>query len=101
MELKPCPFCGDEPHYSAIPYSYSHDSYCMNCGIELSPGEWDHRPIEDALSAEISDLKAKLAAIFKETQLSCKVNHGTDYPVGWDDAMCCIQQILLGKMEGE
>jgi hypothetical protein len=37
----------------------------------------------------------KLAAIFKETQSTCKANRGTDYARGWSDAMCRIRHIIL------
>ncbi len=88
---------------------------CQSCGIATKRRivetwnrveEWDalgkrFQEVYPWAGSELSVLHKRLSAIFKETQLSCKVSRGTDYPAGWDDAMCCIQQILLGKMEGE
>ena len=58
-ELKPCPFCGgsnvkDEPALQVV--------ICMDCGAEKDTdlGEWNKRPIEDALNARIAELEAEL-----------------------------------------
>jgi hypothetical protein len=70
MELKPCPFCGGpagcdsgdgEPAASAWCHR-ADENLCDNISV-YSIGAWNNRPIEDALSAEIADLKAKLAVI--------------------------------------
>lgn len=54
-----------------------------------------------ALKAQLADHEARLAAMFHEAQLSCKVNHGTDYQVGWDDAMACIESICNSSISEE
>ena len=58
-ELKPCPFCGgsnvkDEPALQVV--------ICMDCGAEKDTdlGEWNTRPIEDALTARIAELELRL-----------------------------------------
>jgi hypothetical protein len=73
MELKPCPFCGGpagcdsgdgEPAASAWCHR-ADENLCENISV-YSIGAWNNRPIEDALSAEIADLKAKLAVVKAE-----------------------------------
>ena len=58
--LKPCPFCDD----GGMAYSYK-DRYggqwgkCKYCGAEKPLDEWNNRPDEDRLKAEIERLKAE------------------------------------------
>lgn len=61
-ELKPCPFCGQNPDIE----SYGEDGSfvcCSNFDCQLmsgfSPEEWNTRPIEDVLRNEITFLKSK------------------------------------------
>ena len=62
-ELKPCPFCGgsnvkDEPALQVV--------ICMDCGAEIDTdlGEWNKRPIEDALNARIAELELLVSKQF-------------------------------------
>ena len=58
-ELKPCPFCGgsnitEEASISVV--------FCADCGGEKDTdfgGDWNTRPIEDALNARIAELEAE------------------------------------------
>lgn len=88
MELKPCPFCGHKP---AIEFLHHTDgekwgAVCCCCnGPEVRTGygpveewrdaaikEWNTRPIEDAQSAEISRLRARVAELEKfEASMRC------------------------------
>lgn len=76
-ELKPCPFCGGQPdirEQKADGINYGRDGFVVTC-YECEPDEicsvfrdieecaidaWNHRPIEDALRAEIERLKGAL-----------------------------------------
>jgi len=60
MELKPCPFCGGEVDYNERG-KVQCSRACIGIDCEGYSNEWNYRPIEDALSAEIDELKAKLA----------------------------------------
>jgi hypothetical protein len=59
QELKPCPFCNSEP-YDARP-DEMNIAWCKNSACEFSESipveQWNTRPIEDALRAEIAALK--------------------------------------------
>jgi hypothetical protein len=64
-ELKPCPFCNDEgdPRHTEI--EGYHCVQCWYCGCmgELSRTKegaikyWNHRPVEDALTAQLADIR--------------------------------------------
>lgn len=78
QKLKPCPFCEDS---ASLYHNHEDDGYdpfsavaCDGCGartlrfdVEPTPDdrdrraatEWNHRPIEDALTAERDELKAE------------------------------------------
>jgi len=63
--LRPCPFCGAEPTMQN-----THTPYvkCLNClgdgprcaKEEIAADEWNTRPIEDALTAELAELRAQI-----------------------------------------
>lgn len=60
QELKPCPFCQRPPQREVndIEREVIYCSYCP-CPIafeRMSPEYWNHRPIEDALRAELAAL---------------------------------------------
>ena len=58
-EMKPCPFCGKDPQIQTIDEGY-HQVYCINhtATIETeSFGEWNNRPLEDALKERIAELE--------------------------------------------
>ena len=58
-ELRPCPFCGGS---NIIIEEALETLYCDDCGCELAEdfgGNWNTRPIEDALQARIAELEAE------------------------------------------
>lgn len=59
LTLQPCPFCG-KPGERWVDEGGDHPRTalgCRDCGIEMWPVEdWNRRPIEDALRAEIKRL---------------------------------------------
>jgi hypothetical protein len=65
-ELKPCPFCGREVtvdkwgdvHCDNNNQYIDEGEYCPN-DIILKPKEWNTRPIEDDLTAELARLTAE------------------------------------------
>ena len=61
--LKACPFCGEQPETSKDYFgSEERLAFCRNCGTDNNPftySEWNNRPIEDKLKAEIERLKAE------------------------------------------
>lgn len=74
MELKPCPFCGQEIHPNNFgkdfPEKHLRGYYieCECCGFSFwqdhkrpngQIGDWNTRPIEDELRARIAELEAK------------------------------------------
>jgi len=65
-ELKPCPFCGEPGIYvneNGIADDIDrllvscNDVHCMSERIKFPKYQWQSRPIEDALRAEIARLK--------------------------------------------
>lgn len=68
MNLRPCPFCGGVAEYEDNEF-YS-GLFCQKCGYgwnaedgeEQIISDWNTRPIEDALTARITDLERELAA---------------------------------------
>ena len=51
-ELKPCPFCGSgEVFYK---HALSCEVECDNCGASMHSGDWNTRPVEDELRAELA-----------------------------------------------
>lgn len=72
-ELRPCPFCGTESVLFMPELLATQQIYCKFCETSIIFGgtiEWDtkrfnSRPIEDALTAENAELKAKVAKLEK------------------------------------
>ena len=68
-ELKPCPFCGRSVTHLKT-FSDHADIFC-DCGATIHSlrsysamkADWNTRPIEDALRAEIERLRAELTAV--------------------------------------
>ena len=64
-DLKPCPFCGRKNIADYLSESGEILTYCIDC-FEDTNGHpdrfdvWNTRPIEDALRAELDDLKKRL-----------------------------------------
>ena len=60
-ELKPCPFCGKKPNPNWTDESYIEctNRKCSVYGYGMSTGDWNTRPIEDALNARIAELEAE------------------------------------------
>lgn len=60
-QLKPCPSCGakNTDKVTLISELYDADKYkygkCFQCGIRMY--DWNKRPIEDALQAELDQLR--------------------------------------------
>jgi hypothetical protein len=62
-ELKPCPFCGGkakEQNIIIVGRGLCKKVFCENCNIDFktptSIVQWNTRPAEDALKAEITKL---------------------------------------------
>lgn len=64
-ELKACPFCGENGDV-AEHHIWSDAVECYNCGAYMHIVDWQSRPIEDALNAEITRLTAELAELKSE-----------------------------------
>lgn len=81
-ELRECPFCGGTRSISVLNF-FTGDSFrkCDICGAEAPEGKtteeavelWNHRPVEDALKAEVEELQ------YLERQFK---NWGVDYDAG-------------------
>jgi len=62
-ELRPCPFCGNEPVVEGNLVACNnlncptHDNYWTDPMI-FTCDQWNNRPIEDALNARIAELEA-------------------------------------------
>ncbi len=81
-ELKPCPFCNGQIHVSDGGSIIGLT--CKNCGYEFDYAkhgdwreEWNARPIEDALRAEVARLTDENA---KMREALLDIDHG---PVGY------------------
>ena len=64
-ELRPCPFCGEMPIGQDDRYMCS----TLGCVMQedtISAKEWNTRPIEDALTARIAELKDVLEKVYDE-----------------------------------
>ena len=68
-ELKPCPFCGGNAYECDYTHPNGGDWYFVKCDVcdaksdeyhtqEVANNKWNTRPIEDALRAEVEQLKA-------------------------------------------
>jgi Zn ribbon nucleic-acid-binding protein len=58
-ELRSCPFCGN--NYKVM--KLIEDVYyveCLNCGYEILHKDWQSRPIESALEAQVKDMQAEI-----------------------------------------
>ena len=79
-ELKMCPFCGSDNVKSEEPLDVV---YCLDCGAEMATdlGDWNTRPIEDALHARIAELEAELEHVIEVG------NYGWDVirKYGWEE----------------
>jgi predicted RNA-binding Zn-ribbon protein involved in translation (DUF1610 family) len=53
-DLKPCPFCGEQ----AAKQVDGGWCYCSGCHVPACEDEWNRRPIEDALKADVERLRA-------------------------------------------
>lgn len=72
MELKPCPFCGS-PAKQGYQLLCSNDN-CPNENRDeqgatfITEAQWNTRPIEDALQAQIDALEAEIAELKADDQ---------------------------------
>lgn len=72
-QLKPCPSCGakNTDKVTLISELYDADKYkygkCFQCGIRMY--DWNKRPIEDALQAEIDELHNRISYIETKTEM--------------------------------
>ena len=57
--VKKCPFCGNGEDYVDGSYKNNH-VHCHYCGETIKIENWQSRPIEDALRAELARLQEKL-----------------------------------------
>ena len=60
-ELKPCPFCGAQPRWQG-----PDDLACPECDILVAWPDWNSRPIEDALAADLAAARAEVEALRAE-----------------------------------
>ncbi len=63
INLKPCPFCGEEQPKKVrgdgnVPYESGMSRSCYFCGAAVTHN-WNTRPIEDALNNRIAELEAE------------------------------------------
>lgn len=62
-ELKPCPVCGEKPQVnselSTRPLASCVNPVCWLSGLAFHPEDWQERPLEDALSAELAAMTAE------------------------------------------
>lgn len=69
-QLKPCPSCGakNTDNVTLISELYDADKYkygkCFQCGIRMY--DWNKRPIEDALQAELNQLRKDNQALVEQ-----------------------------------
>ena len=57
-DIKSCPFCGGR---DIVYTEEGNDVWCRNCGAMVDHlSQWNDRPVEDQLRAEIARLKAAL-----------------------------------------
>ena len=76
-ELKPCPFCGEQPETSKGYFgSKERLAFCRNCGTDNDPftyPEWNTRPIEDEIITELNnmykDTKVEIARLSEDLKL--------------------------------
>ena len=97
-ELKPCPFCGEIPDANVI-YPSSGITFfqefdvrkpiiqvgCRHCGIDISHNLvfWNTRPAEDALKAEIEELRyleKQFESWGADSDTGCPKYQYPDYP---------------------
>jgi hypothetical protein len=77
-QLKPCPFCGNDTPYFSPRRSFGAGGWspstvkCRKCGYYIHADDddlviknWNTRPIEDQLSAELADAKSSIDALGK------------------------------------
>jgi hypothetical protein len=57
-ELRECPFCGN----TVVRECVTSEQQCSRCGAKALVGNWNTRPIEDALRADCDLLTAELAS---------------------------------------
>lgn len=62
IDLKPCPFCGQNDWRVSYVHASSVIS-CGNCTAEATDDRWNDRPVEDALRSEVEALKAEVARL--------------------------------------
>lgn len=68
-ELKPCPFCGKKPNPNWTDESYIEctNRKCSVYGYGMSTGDWNTRPIEDALNKRIAELERDFDMLFRSS----------------------------------
>lgn len=59
-KLKPCPFCGKMPEVEPNGDCYCDYYICPMAPDSYMPKDWNTRPIEDELRAEIERLKVRI-----------------------------------------
>ena len=80
-ELKPCPFCGTPAVVHITEYDRGSETYTidcshMNCGgspgvydsSEEAVNQWNSRPLEDALRAELAEARAEIERLREATR---------------------------------
>jgi len=79
-ELKPCPFCGriPNPYWTDESYIECTNRKCSLYGYGMSTGDWNTRPIEDALNKRIAELETeneKIDYFFRKLRMFCIFAH--------------------------
>lgn len=106
-ELKPCPFCGEDvikEYDNGVTFLVCRG--CIGTGIatgfpyrdtNVAVSQWNTRPIEDALTAEIVSLKAKVAELEADIK---KIEERADYVYNQNSQMKEALRWLLHLLHG-